>query len=751
MKIFNQWFRSLYFRFALSYVIILLIPIIILNITYSKHMSQTIKNEILSSVKSDQRYASTLLDDKISNMYKTSNQFQLTQGYKDYLLTNDFYSSSNNLSYGEIIEDVFALHRINELTENYYIYFYNKKCVFSSNGIHEIDYFLSHEFIYDDFTPNTFKKYLHSIHSPVVLKSQEATINGTTDTYVTFLFPLFSAQSNTIGTAIYCIKDKQLTQLFSERLHEYNTSTYILNKNNEIICVENPFDTATSYFMSLTKDHIMEKTINLNNTKYDLIENISSENGWKYITLLNQNQNVFQIMESTTTNFIFYIAITLLISLIAIYYMMRLNYAPIRKLKEKASNFAKFNFRKTDVETISTALDFLHEENYTLQSKFKSHAALIRNNQLRKLVNGFYANIEEFNIDCEQIEMSFSYNNFFIAIILLQNLCDNIEDISANIKTLLEQHFENRYLVSLEPQKFIIINCIKEINFKVIVDTYCGILKRINKETGITATVGIGNCFNGTLEISKSYIEAQSSLDYRFIKGTGTVILFSEIKNVQSISYPYPINYFEKLKNSVTSNNISGITNAIDSILEYITINKVPLFLAKGLCFDIIKIISEAELYSKIISKKPEINWYEFSDVETAQEIISIIKDFSENLIIDKQNSISSNKNILEEIIGFININCLRCDFSIQEVSEKFSILPSNLSTFFKGKTGIGILEYMIDVRMDKAKELLKSTDLPLKEISYSIGYYNTSSFIRRFKEHQGITPGNYRASFLES
>ncbi|MOA66840.1 HTH-type transcriptional regulator GadW [compost metagenome] len=46
---------------------------------------------------------------------------------------------------------------------------------------------------------------------------------------------------------------------------------------------------------------------------------------------------------------------------------------------------------------------------------------------------------------------------------------------------------------------------------------------------------------------------------------------------------------------------------------------------------------------------------------------------------------------------------------------------------------------------MEKAKNLLAATQLPLKAIAEEVGYYNVSSFIRRFKQLSGQTPGEYR------
>ncbi|MNC84018.1 DNA-binding transcriptional regulator AraC [compost metagenome] len=48
---------------------------------------------------------------------------------------------------------------------------------------------------------------------------------------------------------------------------------------------------------------------------------------------------------------------------------------------------------------------------------------------------------------------------------------------------------------------------------------------------------------------------------------------------------------------------------------------------------------------------------------------------------------------------------------------------------------------------MEKAKSILESTLKPLKVVSEEVGYYNVSSFIRRFKQLTGMTPGEYRTA----
>ena len=70
---------------------------------------------------------------------------------------------------------------------------------------------------------------------------------------------------------------------------------------------------------------------------------------------------------------------------------------------------------------------------------------------------------------------------------------------------------------------------------------------------------------------------------------------------------------------------------------------------------------------------------------------------------------------------------------------------PKYISRLFKEKAGIGFRKYKLKVKIDKAKELLITTDDNINEISYKIGYLNIESFITSFKKLTGCTPTEYR------
>ncbi len=116
-----------------------------------------------------------------------------------------------------------------------------------------------------------------------------------------------------------------------------------------------------------------------------------------------------------------------------------------------------------------------------------------------------------------------------------------------------------------------------------------------------------------------------------------------------------------------------------------------------------------------------------------------ILKELEQNR--KKKKTEHHDTSMLEKIEQFIQENYDNCSFSILDMNS------SSMSQYFKNKKNITILDYTTELRIQKAKKLLTTSTMPLDIVAEEVGYYNTNSFIRRFKQVVGITPGEYRKS----
>lgn len=84
-------------------------------------------------------------------------------------------------------------------------------------------------------------------------------------------------------------------------------------------------------------------------------------------------------------------------------------------------------------------------------------------------------------------------------------------------------------------------------------------------------------------------------------------------------------------------------------------------------------------------------------------------------------------------------------ELNLESFARHINLSPKYLSELFAREEGIGITKYLRNVRIEKAKELLKTSHYRVREISEIVGFNNYSYFIRNFRECVGLTPDAYR------
>lgn len=102
-------------------------------------------------------------------------------------------------------------------------------------------------------------------------------------------------------------------------------------------------------------------------------------------------------------------------------------------------------------------------------------------------------------------------------------------------------------------------------------------------------------------------------------------------------------------------------------------------------------------------------------------------------------------KRNIVDILTYIHEHFLDDNFSVKYMANHFETSVSNLSHFFKKNMQISISAYVEQIKLDRAKALLKESDRKISEIAQMLRYANSTVFIEMFKKYEGITPGNYR------
>lgn len=104
---------------------------------------------------------------------------------------------------------------------------------------------------------------------------------------------------------------------------------------------------------------------------------------------------------------------------------------------------------------------------------------------------------------------------------------------------------------------------------------------------------------------------------------------------------------------------------------------------------------------------------------------------------------------LINDALKYIDLN-LHDTITMKQVALHLHLNPSYFSVLFKDETGVTFSEYITKLRLQRAKELLLSSDMPIWEIAEKVGYNTDKYFIKVFKENEGVSPKSFRKNKLE-
>jgi two-component system response regulator YesN len=264
-------------------------------------------------------------------------------------------------------------------------------------------------------------------------------------------------------------------------------------------------------------------------------------------------------------------------------------------------------------------------------------------------------------------------------------------------------------------------------------------------------TIGIGNLLSNIKDIRKSYLLAVMAIKSRYILGYDKVIQSSSIKNTQenfTTSASYSIT--KHFKRIIDGLNKEQCANEADQFfMGYLPLFTKYPYLAPEFALLIVNnfinvffIAFNIKLSINEIQKSIHSNFYNCCTFDDLRSFIS----FWVHYVIDEYFKINDERDskIISEAKQFIRNN-YQNRIEISEIAQIVYLSPTYLGLLFKKQTGQTFHEYLIDVRMEKAKELLIGFKLNIKEISHLTGYRDVKYFSKLFQKHVGLKPTEYR------
>ena len=273
----------------------------------------------------------------------------------------------------------------------------------------------------------------------------------------------------------------------------------------------------------------------------------------------------------------------------------------------------------------------------------------------------------------------------------------------------------------------------------------------LRDRSGITINLSVGRPFQGMLHLQDAYSELINSTKTFSIRQEQLVVSeFDIVNDPVLMGDPYPQSEIERrLVDNILNLEIRKAHQVMEEIIRYerstlrLTLSFLPR-IAKRVEWILIVLHvprnSGDPKSADIYSYPYRIQYAEGNEEgeKLTHEFFDKLEDYYQAFRFNVGKDIS-------QITGFIQDNYENINLDATMICDRFRISPSYLSHMFKKRTGVRLLDYIHGIRIERARELLAKSDMPIRDIGTAVGYVSNATFSTTFKKYEAMTPTQYR------
>lgn len=303
----------------------------------------------------------------------------------------------------------------------------------------------------------------------------------------------------------------------------------------------------------------------------------------------------------------------------------------------------------------------------------------------------------------------------------------------------------------------------------------------VGQEADHTWFIGAGETVGRISDIGKAYYSANKAFSCRFITQLNRVVTSAESDSVRADLYSTRLtadqaeaassgsagdgpaldlsravtddSSREMLENFLRTGTLEEAEPFLEGVFRSIGENNLKsrlflTYLSMDMYFTMVRFLRGlGRRVDEVDEKCGDINSLLKNHV-TVDEIRNYLALYLKELILLRDHNMEKRYGkILREAVAYIDENYDSEEISLNRVAQRVGMSPNHFSSIFSQEMGTTFIEYLIGKRMEKAKELLRTTQMRSSEVAYRVGYRDPHYFSSTFKKMQGMTPREYRMS----
>lgn len=381
------------------------------------------------------------------------------------------------------------------------------------------------------------------------------------------------------------------------------------------------------------------------------------------------------------------------------------------------------------LEKAQVALNAWFEENQK-QEKLTASFPLLQQEFLSQVLFNS-AEVEQTDIHNELLKLGIylAGPEYLVMDVRIQDYSEDIDlycylkewQMDTEIEILSFQYNEVFIILSVEKERILWIDR--------FTDDLIGTLdKKIHHRVHFTTS----SIYSEIQDIETAIVEAKSKMEYKKIQ-----INVDELNDLEF------------------SDNYSDYINQVKNYISVLKVQSLHLEEVKRFLFSIVVYL--CIIYNQQTKKKSDqlnqfVTGQKVLQTRTIPEAIKVVEELIDEIehSSNEQNLIEKSESLVYQALNYIERHFTERELSLVNVAKEIHVTPPYLSNLFKDKTGKNFTEYLLELRMEKAKDLLGNTSLRVQEIAEEIGYLNPHYFSSTFKKYTKMTPLEFRKSLLQ-
>lgn len=385
-----------------------------------------------------------------------------------------------------------------------------------------------------------------------------------------------------------------------------------------------------------------------------------------------------------------------------------------------------------------------------LEGQLESEKSALRDKFLGEFILGWLNSNEA-------IEQSINYNivlfSKWYSVLYIDSSNDSRR--TDNIKKIIcKLEGSNQNIIGFHRSKdfIVLIKGESEESLNIKTETLSERIKACGRdEYGFDLIMGMGCAVDRMQNVPKSYREAEAACKYRKLIENKTISNISDIR-LESDSKGILPKFDEVDWDDFFVYGIKGqIPETIEKYASCLEKSGTQSFLY--MYYSFVNIVLSARRFVESLGTKLENVIPEIANVEDIACSLNSLTHFREIIsetvskVMEYRNSASENKygDVIAAAKDFIIERYSDSDLSLTAVASRVMMSPSHFSTIFAAETGETFIEFLTRIRINKAKELLKTTNMLSADIAYETGYNDPHYFSNLFKKQTGYSPRNFK------